>query len=179
MNDCKWSPRNNTLKSRRNSSKEKGKTMHRLVIKPHETEEEAITRRFHDAQRMARFRARRKKALEEARALEALKFNELSLITELKKRNMIFETNKSIVHVTNIENVQTFLPTQKSSTIVHITCGQSRYSQLLEVIEELGKDIKLSYAGSKTSAERLKAGITQAKILIKECLLETETSSWQ
>ncbi|XP_078034064.1 uncharacterized protein LOC144468463 [Augochlora pura] len=174
----KWSAGNNALKTRRNSSKERRKTMHRLVIKPHETEEEATTRRFHDAQRMARFRARRRKTLEEAKVLETVKFNEPSLIAELKKRNITFETNKSIVDVTNIGNVQTFLPTQKSSTIVHIACEQSRYSKLLEIIEDMGKDIKLAYAGSKTSAERLKAGITQAKILIKECLLETEMSLW-
>ena len=39
--------------------------------------------------------------------------------------------------------------------------GQSsKYTQLLAVIEEIGKDIRPTYAGSKSSAERLKRGET-------------------
>ncbi|XP_068747538.1 cyclin-dependent kinase 2-associated protein 1-like isoform X1 [Montipora capricornis] len=33
-----------------------------------------------------------------------------------------------------------------------------KYSELLAVIEELGKDIRPTYAGSKNAAERLKKG---------------------
>ena len=39
-----------------------------------------------------------------------------------------------------------------------------RYTQLLAVIEEIGKDIRPTYAGSKSSAERLKRGEREFKI---------------
>ncbi|KRY07155.1 Cyclin-dependent kinase 2-associated protein 1 [Trichinella patagoniensis] len=42
---------------------------------------------------------------------------------------------------------------------------QSKYSQLLAVIEELGKDIRPTYSGNKMSAERLKRSIIHARIL--------------
>ncbi|XP_023220378.1 cyclin-dependent kinase 2-associated protein 1-like isoform X2 [Centruroides vittatus] len=54
---------------------------------------------------------------------------------------------------------------------------QSKYAQLLGVIEELGKDIRPTYAGSKSSAERLKRGIVHARILVRECLMETERNA--
>jgi hypothetical protein len=57
--------------------------------------------------------------------------------------------------------------------------GQSKYAQLLAVIEEMGKDIRPTYAGSKSSAERLKRGIVNARILVRECLMETERSARQ
>lgn len=55
--------------------------------------------------------------------------------------------------------------------------GMSKYSHLLAVIEEMGRDIRPSYSGSRTSAERLKRGIVHARILVRECLLETERSA--
>lgn len=51
---------------------------------------------------------------------------------------------------------------------------KSKYSQLLAIIEELGKDIRPTYAGSRSSAERLKRGIVHARILVRECLMETK-----
>ena len=56
---------------------------------------------------------------------------------------------------------------------------QSKYAQLLAVIEDMGKDIRPTYTGSKSSAERLKRGIVHARILVRECLLETERSARQ
>lgn len=56
---------------------------------------------------------------------------------------------------------------------------QSKYAQLLLVIEELGLDIRPSYAGNKSSAERLKRGLVHARILVRECLMETERSARQ
>lgn len=53
-----------------------------------------------------------------------------------------------------------------------INQNTSKYNQLLSVIEEMSKDLRPTYLGSKTSGERFKRGITQAKILIKECLSE-------
>ena len=57
--------------------------------------------------------------------------------------------------------------------------SQSKYQQLLSVIEEMSKDIRPTYAGSKSSAERLKRGIVYARILVRECLVETERSARQ
>ena len=56
---------------------------------------------------------------------------------------------------------------------------QSKQAQLLAVIEDMGKDIRPTYTGSKSSAERLKRGIVHARILVRECLLETERSARQ
>lgn len=69
-------------------------------------------------------------------------------------------------------------PTPTSATVAP-TPGQSKYAQLLGVIEEMGKDIRPTYAGSKSSAERLKRGIVHARILVRECLMETERSARQ
>lgn len=57
--------------------------------------------------------------------------------------------------------------------------GQSKYAQLLAVIEELGREVRPTYAGSRSSAERLKRGIVHARILVRECLNETERSARQ
>lgn len=57
------------------------------------------------------------------------------------------------------------------------TSGMSKYAQLLAVIEEMGRDIRPSYSGSRSSAERLKRIIVHARILVRECLLETERSA--
>ncbi|KAL2712268.1 cyclin-dependent kinase 2-associated protein 1-like [Vespula squamosa] len=69
---------------------------------------------------------------------------------------------------------------QQNSVVSNTTIpGQSKYIQLLNVIEELGRDIRPSYAGSRTSAERIKRGIVHARILVRECLVETEKSARQ
>lgn len=57
--------------------------------------------------------------------------------------------------------------------------GQSKYAQLLGVIEELGREVRPTYAGSRSSSERLKRGIVHARILVRECLIETEKSARQ
>ncbi|XP_053433422.1 cyclin-dependent kinase 2-associated protein 1-like [Nycticebus coucang] len=51
---------------------------------------------------------------------------------------------------------------------------QSKYVELLAIIEELGKEIRPTYAGSKSAMERLKCGIIHARGLVRECLAETE-----
>ncbi|KAI0236220.1 Cyclin-dependent kinase 2-associated protein 2 [Lamellibrachia satsuma] len=53
----------------------------------------------------------------------------------------------------------------------------SKYAQLLNVIEDMGKDIRPTYAGSKSSTERLKRGIVHARILVRECLMECERAA--
>lgn len=55
--------------------------------------------------------------------------------------------------------------------------GHSKYAQLLAVLEEMARDLRPSYAGSRSSAERLKRGIVHARVLVRECLLETERSA--
>lgn len=57
--------------------------------------------------------------------------------------------------------------------------GQSKYTQLLGVIEEMGREVRPTYAGSRSSAERLKRNIVSARILVRECLIETERSARQ
>ena len=57
--------------------------------------------------------------------------------------------------------------------------NSSKYSQLLAVIEEIGKDIRPTYAGNKSSAERLKRGIVHARILVREALMEAGRSARQ
>lgn len=57
--------------------------------------------------------------------------------------------------------------------------NQSKYAQLLGVIEEMGKEVRPTYAGSRSSAERLKRNIVSARILVRECLIETEKSARQ
>lgn len=50
----------------------------------------------------------------------------------------------------------------------------SKYSALLTVIEELGRDVRPTYAGNKLAAERLKRGIVHARVLTRECLAECD-----
>lgn len=57
--------------------------------------------------------------------------------------------------------------------------SQSKYAQLLGVIEEMGREVRPTYAGSRSSAERLKRNIVSARILVRECLIETEKSARQ
>ncbi|XP_046744134.1 uncharacterized protein LOC124410063 [Diprion similis] len=148
--------------------------------RPYETEEEAIIRRFHDAQRMARFRAKRKKALEQSETLESSEFTNTTVVSETKKGNVILQLTEPFIMVSNPRTIQSMSAQrfeQRPTIHIPLVPNQSKYSQLLSVIEELGKDIRLTYAGSRTSVERLKAGIVRAKLLVRDCLLETEVNS--
>ncbi|KAJ0033771.1 hypothetical protein NQD34_000878, partial [Periophthalmus magnuspinnatus] len=53
----------------------------------------------------------------------------------------------------------------------------STYSELLSVIEEMSREIRPTYAGSKSAMERLKRGIIHARALVRECIAETERSA--
>uniref|UniRef100_V9LJ01 Cyclin-dependent kinase 2-associated protein 2-like protein n=1 Tax=Callorhinchus milii TaxID=7868 RepID=V9LJ01_CALMI len=55
--------------------------------------------------------------------------------------------------------------------------SQSTYVDLLSVIEEMGREIRPTYAGSKSAMERLKRGIIHARALVRECLAETERNA--
>lgn len=54
------------------------------------------------------------------------------------------------------------------------TQQQTKYAALLTVIEELGRDIRPTYAGNKLAAERLKRGIVHARVLTRECMSELD-----
>ncbi|XP_077869332.1 cyclin-dependent kinase 2-associated protein 1-like [Saccoglossus kowalevskii] len=55
--------------------------------------------------------------------------------------------------------------------------SQSKYSELLAVVEDMSKDVRPTYAGSKTSMERFKRGIAYAKILLQQCKAEVRRSA--
>ena len=55
--------------------------------------------------------------------------------------------------------------------------NQSKYNQLIALIRDMEKDIRPSYACSKSSIERLKRGINHGRLLIREALVEIERSS--
>lgn len=82
----------------------------------------------------------------------------------------------------NLQNVQTVQVAQASpSSMINFPAvpGQNNYGKLLMIIEELGRDIRLSYAGSRSAAERLKNGIQQARVAVRDCLLETQHNAQQ
>ncbi|KAG5670530.1 hypothetical protein PVAND_000788 [Polypedilum vanderplanki] len=81
------------------------------------------------------------------------------------------KVNQTITPNVNITSVVQPLPQPASTSPAS---NLSKYSQLLMVIEEMGKDIRPTYSGSRSSAERLKRTIVTARILVRECLLETE-----
>jgi len=70
-------------------------------------------------------------------------------------------------------------PQTSSSSSGSSQNSPGKYSELLAVIEELGKDIRPTYAGSKNAAERLKKGIMHARVLVRECLVETDRCARQ
>ncbi|KAF6024765.1 hypothetical protein EB796_016925 [Bugula neritina] len=63
------------------------------------------------------------------------------------------------------------LPQQVDPMLTH---AQSKYAALLAIIEELGKDIRPTYAGNKLAAERLKRGIVHARVLTRDCMQEAD-----
>lgn len=52
--------------------------------------------------------------------------------------------------------------------------GENKYGTLLSVIEDLGREIRPTYAGSKMSQDRLRKGIMHARELVRNCLAEVE-----
>ncbi|KAI1290046.1 Cyclin-dependent kinase 2-associated protein 1 [Halotydeus destructor] len=53
----------------------------------------------------------------------------------------------------------------------------TKYTQLLAVVEEMSKDLRSTYSGSKASSERFKRGIAQARIMLRECMHESSVGS--
>uniref|UniRef100_A0A0R3ULN0 Cyclin-dependent kinase 2-associated protein 1 n=1 Tax=Mesocestoides corti TaxID=53468 RepID=A0A0R3ULN0_MESCO len=52
--------------------------------------------------------------------------------------------------------------------------GLTKYAHLLQVIDEMGRDIKPTYVNNKNAAERLKKNIHSARILVRDCVAELE-----
>jgi len=92
--------------------------------------------------------------------------NQKSYLTENNSRN---QTQNQIYSLKSKQN--------QAQQLQHQQHLQNRYQQLLKVIDELGKDIRPAYAGSRGAPERLKKGIHSARAIVRECLLETERAS--
>lgn len=109
---------------------------------------------------------------------------EEDVLDELKSSNLVIPPEITITPV-----VSPFIPFDTSSSAFgkpqnppskKVNSNErSKYSQLLAIIEEIGKDIRPSYTGSKSSSERLKRGIMNARVLVRECLTEVERSARQ
>ncbi|CAI5446024.1 unnamed protein product [Caenorhabditis angaria] len=52
--------------------------------------------------------------------------------------------------------------------------GTPNYQQLVNTIEEIGRDLKASYTFNKVSTERLKRNIINARVLVRGCLLDAD-----
>lgn len=102
-----------------------------------------------------------------------------NLLQNFAGRNSPHSTPSVPVQNSIKQQPQTYVPVppilqqQHQSRSMH----QSKYGQLLNVIEEMGKDIKPTYAGNKISAERLRRAIASARVLVRECQLECERNN--
>ncbi|CAL2037673.1 hypothetical protein CAEBREN_20858 [Caenorhabditis brenneri] len=59
-------------------------------------------------------------------------------------------------------------------TNIQIAEGTPYYDVLLQIIQEIGKDIRPTYTFNKSTCEKLKRHIHTAKVLIKACQTEAE-----
>jgi hypothetical protein len=68
----------------------------------------------------------------------------------------------------NISNLPSPLSSFSTNSTLSLNnqSSLSKYAQLLLVIEEMGRDLRPTYSGSRSSAERLKRGIVHARILV-------------
>ncbi|XP_070507566.1 cyclin-dependent kinase 2-associated protein 2-like [Chironomus tepperi] len=98
----------------------------------------------------------------------------LTQITPKTNNNNGTKQQNSITPSVNITPNVNITPSIQQPTSTSPSSNLSKYSQLLMVIEEMSKDIRPTYSGSRSSAERLKRTIVTARILVRECLLETE-----
>lgn len=110
--------------------------------------------------------------------------SEEDVLDELKSANLFIPPEITITPVSSFIpydttssncNRQQAAPVKRPNSNVE----RSKYAQLLTIIEEIGKDIRPSYTGSKSSSERLKRGIMNARVLVRECLSEVERSARQ
>lgn len=109
---------------------------------------------------------------------------EEEVMDELKSANLIIPPEITITPVPSttvadfsIRNFNNNRPTSAQCKSIASSTDRSKYTQLLMVIEEIGKDIRPTYTGSKGSTERLKRGIMHARVLVRECLTEVEKNA--
>lgn len=105
------------------------------------------------------------------------------VLDELKSANLLIPPEITITPVSSLiqYDSSSALGKQQNNTPIKRSSNieRSKYGQLLAIIEEIGKDIRPSYTGSKSSSERLKRGIMSARVLVRECLSEVERSARQ
>lgn len=58
-----------------------------------------------------------------------------------------------------------------------VQSGTSKYTQLLSMIDELGKDIRPTYNANRNCSDRLKRSIQHARGLVRECMAELEKNA--
>ena len=67
------------------------------------------------------------------------------------------------------------------SQVAHLAAASqaepSSYAQLVAVLQELGREVRPTYAGNRASSERLRRGIAHARALVKEALAECERAA--
>ena len=73
---------------------------------------------------------------------------------------------------TSTNNSHTLQQSGPSSN--NLKMNQTRYQQLLGIIDDMGKEIRTCYSGNKNSIERLKRNIASARILVKDCQIECD-----
>lgn len=109
-----------------------------------------------------------------------------SAVTTMAQQNLVtgsqsIGTPVSAGQVTSTTTTSNILPQYQISAQVMgpaqaAATGGSRYQQLIMMIEELGKDVLPTYNGNRNSQERLKRGIIQARLMVRECMGELEKS---
>lgn len=99
-------------------------------------------------------------------------------LQHLQQQHLQQQNSSSVITTQTSANITTPM-TSTNNIPSSVSSGLSKYAQLLAVIEEMSRDIRPTYTGSRSSAERLKRGIVHARILVRECLLETERSARQ
>lgn len=73
--------------------------------------------------------------------------------------------------VSTIRNPTAYQQTAASSI------RESKYMKLLSVIQELGRHIKPFYTGRRYAAEEVKNCLVNARVLVKECIHETQKNT--
>ena len=93
-----------------------------------------------------------------------------------KAMNLAPEINSTTEEI-SVDTFSSRATTESPIVTTGVVESPSKYNQLLAVLQDMDKDIRPTYAGSKSSTERLKRGIVHTRILIRDVLTEIERSS--
>lgn len=80
-------------------------------------------------------------------------------------------------YTNTFQNGQNGQSTSTSSSKSSKNQLESKYGKLMDVIAEIGRDVRPLYTGSKPASDRLRRQINQARHLVRECLLEVDRKS--